>query len=299
MSKLLRAMSADGSAQILVLNSTDTVRDAMEVHHCAPTPAIALGRVLTAASLMGSTLKDKGNTITVSFRGDGVNGHILAVADYMGNVKGYVQNPEIDTPAVAWGRANVRGAVGKGTLNVIKDTGEKEPYIGIVNLDSGEIAEDIAHYYAESEQVPTVCALGEVMRGGKVISAGGFIVMLMPMADPTTVTQLEKNVDALGAFSALLQQGLTNEEIAGRVFAQIPFDVFDEYEVGYHCDCSRDRMGRALLTLNPMDLFNILKEDHKIEIGCQFCGKKFTFTGDDIEQIRIDQGLAKPRKNKE
>lgn len=299
MSKLLRAMSSDGSAQILVLNSTDTVRDALAIHHPAPTPAAALGRVLTAASLMGSTLKDKGNTVTVSFRGDGVNGHILAVADYMGNVKGYVQNPESDTPVKASGRPDLRRAVGKGTLNIVKDTGEKEPYIGIVNLVSGEIAEDIAHYYAESEQVPTVCALGEVMQGGKVISAGGFLAMLMPMADPAVVTQLEKNVNGLGVFSALLRQGLSNEEIAGRVFADIPFDVFDEYEVGYRCDCSRDRMGRALLTLNPMDLFNILKEDHKIEIGCQFCGKKFTFTGDDIEQIRIEQGLAKPRKRKE
>lgn len=295
MSKLLRAMCADGSAQILVQNSTETVRDAAKIHGCAPTPAAALGRVLTAASLMGSTLKDKGNTVTVSVRGDGVNGHILAVADYMGNVKGTVQNPTTDSPAKSWGGANLRRAVGKGTLNVVRDTGEKEPYIGIVNLVSGEIAEDVAHYYAESEQVPTVCALGEVMEGGKIVAAGGFLVMLMPMADPAVVDRLERNVGELGPFSNLLRQGLSNAEIAGRVLSGIDFDVFDEYEVGYACDCSRERMGNALLTLNPMELYNILVQDGKIEIGCQFCGKKFTFTGDDIEKIRIAAGKAKPR----
>ncbi|MGM9680720.1 MAG: Hsp33 family molecular chaperone HslO [Eubacteriales bacterium] len=295
MSKLLRAMSADGSAQILVLNSTDTVNDAMKIHHCAKTPAVALGRVLTAASMMGSTLKDKGNTVTVNVRGDGVNGHILAVSDYMGNVKGTVQNPGTDSPTQS-GRVNMRRAVGKGTLNVVKDTGEKEPYIGIVNLVSGEIAEDVTHYYAESEQVPSVCAIGEVAEGDHFKAAGGFLVMLMPMADPKTVERLEANVEKLGAFSDLLRRNLSNYDIAARVFDGIPFDVFDEYEVGYRCDCSRDRMGKALLTLHPMELYNILAEDHQIELGCQFCGKKFAFTGDDIEKIRIREGKAKPRK---
>lgn len=288
-------MTVDGSAQILVLNSTDTVNDAMKIHHCARTPAVALGRVLTAASIMGSTLKDKGNTVTVSVRGDGVNGHILAVADYMGNVKGYVQNPQTDSPAVN-GCVCLRKAVGKGTLNVVKDTGEKEPYIGIVNLDSGEIAEDVTHYYAESEQVPSVCAIGEVMEGDRFRAAGGFLVMLMPLADPGTVARLEENVRNMTGLSDLLRQNRTNLEIASKVFDQIPFDVFDEYEVGYRCDCSRERMGKALLTLHPMELYNILAQDHQIELGCQFCGKKFAFTGDDIEQIRIREGKAKPRK---
>lgn len=297
MSKLLRAMSADGSALILVQDSAQTVRDAVKIHGCAPTPAAALGRVLTAASLMGSTLKDKGGSVTLSVRGDGVNGHILAVSDYMGNVKGTVQNPGADSPAKrSGGGADLRRAVGKGTLNVVRDTGGKEPYVGIVNLVSGEIAEDVARYYAESEQIPAVCALGEVMENGQIRAAGGFLVMLMPLADPEMADRLERNVSALGPFSNLLKEGLSNEQIASRVLDGIPFDVFDEYEVGYRCDCSRSRMGRALLTLNPMELYNILAQDGKIETGCQFCGKKFTFTGEDIEKIRIAAGKAKPGK---
>ena len=172
MAKLLRGLTSDGSAQILILNSTDMVADAKKIHQTAPTPTAVLGRVLTATSLMGCTLKDKGNNITVNFRGDGKCGHVLAVSDYMGNVKGYVQNPTIDLPTLG-GIANIPAAVGKGTLNVVKDTGEKEPYIGITNLEKSDIAGDIANYYAESEQIPTVCALGMKQdRTGKVIAAG-------------------------------------------------------------------------------------------------------------------------------
>lgn len=289
-------MSADGSAQILVVNSTELVAEGARIHGCRPTPAAAMSRVFTAASLIGSTLKDKGNSVTVSVRGDGVNGHILAVADYMGNVKGTVQNPTVDSPRRA-GRIDVAGAIGGGTLNIVKDTGEKEPYVGIVALKSGEIAEDITEYYAESEQIPSVCALGERQDGGRITAAGGFLVMLLPFAQPATVAKLEENVAALGSFSDLLARGLSNAEIAGEVFRGIEFDIFDEYEVGYRCDCSRERMGRALLTIHPVELYNMLVQDGKIEVGCQFCGQKFTFNGDDIEKIRIAEGRAKPRNS--
>lgn len=289
-------MSQDGSAQILVLNSTEMVREAMKIHGAAPTPAAALGRVLTATSLMGSTLKDKGNTVTVNFRGDGPCGHVLAVSDYMGNVKGYVQNPTTDLPAKG-GKPDLVKAIGKGTLNVVKDTGEKQPYIGITNIVSGEIAEDIAKYYAESEQIPTVCSLGVKMGAdGKIAAAGGIMIQLLPFASDDTIAAIEKNLPAIAEVSALFAEQPDNLSIAEIAFNGIPFDVFDEYEVGYRCDCSRDRMGRALLTLNPVDLYNMLVEDGKIEVGCQFCNNKFTFTGSDIEQIRKDAGLVKEEK---
>lgn len=296
MKNLLRGMSQDGSAQILVLNSTEMVREVMKIHGTAATPTAALGRVLTATSLMGSTLKDKGNTVTVNFRGDGPCGHLLAVSDYMGNVKGYVQNPTTDLPSKA-GKPDLKTAVGQGTLNVVKDTGEKEPYIGITKIVSGEIAEDIAKYYAESEQIPTVCSLGvKLDPKGKVVAAGGILIQLLPFAAEETIAAIEANLDAISNASALFDEQPDNLSIAEIAFKGVPFDVFDEYEVGYHCDCSRERMGRALLTLNPVDLYNMLVEDGKIEVGCQFCNNKFSFTGSDIEQIRKDAGLVKEKK---
>lgn len=296
MGKLFRGMSQDGSAQILVLNSVDMVREAMKIHGTAPTQTAALGRVLTATSLMGSTLKDKGNTVTVNFRGDGPCGHLLAVSDYMGNVKGYVQNPDADLP-LSNGKPDLKRAIGQGTLNVVKDTGEKQPYIGITKIESGEIAEDIAKYYAESEQIPTVCSLGVKMGAdGRIIAAGGIMIQLLPFAAEETIAAIERNLPLISEVSALFAEQPDNQSIAEIAFKGIPFDAFDEYEVGYHCDCSRERMGRALLTLNPVDLYNMLVEDGKIEVGCQFCNNKFSFTGSDIEQIRKDAGLVKEKK---
>ena len=292
MAKLLRGLTSDGSAQILILNSTDMVEDAKKIHQTAPTPTAVLGRVLTATSLMGCTLKDKGNNITVNFRGDGKCGHVLAVSDYMGNVKGYVQNPTIDLPRLG-GLVNIPAAVGKGTLNVVKDTGEKEPYIGITNLAKSDIAGDVATYYAESEQIPTVCALGMKQdKNGKVVSAGGIMIQLLPFASEETITAIEKNLPIIQKVSSLFEEEPDNMAIANKIMEGIPFDVFDEYEVGYRCDCSRDRMGKALLTINPVQLYNILVEDGAIEVGCQFCNNKFSFTGADIEQIRKKEGKA-------
>lgn len=290
MGKLLRGLTSDGSAQVLILNSADIVEEAKKIHQTAPTPTAVLGRVLTATSLMGCTLKDKGNNITVNFRGDGKCGHVLAVSDYMGNVKGYVQNPSVDLPTVN-GKTDVAGAVGKGTLNVVKDTGEKEPYVGITNIVSGEIAGDIAAYYAESEQIPTVCSIGMKLDSkGKVVAAGGIMIQLLPFAAEATIQAIEKNLPIIAEASSLFEEMPDNHAIAEKILEGIPYDVFDEYTVGYHCDCSRDRMGRALLTLNPVDLYNILVEDGAIEVGCQFCNNKFSFTGSDIEQIRKKEG---------
>ncbi len=287
MGKLLRAMSSDGSAQILVLNSKDIVNKAIAYHKTQPTATAALGRVLTATSMMGSTLKDVGNNITVNFRGNGPCGHILAVTDYMGNVKGYVQNPDTDLPRKQNGKLDVSAAVGCGTLNVVKDTGEKEPYIGIVDIKSGEIAEDITAYYAESEQIPTVCALGVLVAPNRSCqAAGGILIQLLPFAAESTVSQIEKNLPAISSVSSLFDKGLTNLEIAKIAFENIPFDVFDEYEVNYKCDCSRDRMGKALCTLGPYELFDIFSKQKEVELGCQFCTMKYKFTAADVEKYR-------------
>lgn len=287
MSIISRGLTADGSARIFVINSKDIVNDAIGYHKTAPTATAALGRVLTAASMMGCMLKNKGNTITVNVKGDGPCGSILAVADYIGNVKGYVQNPAADPERKRLGKLDVGKAVGKGSLYVIKDEGQSEPYIGITNLVSGEIAEDITSYFATSEQMPTLCALGVLVApDGSCRAAGGVIIQLLPFADTAVVDQLEKNSIALSEVSHLFDQGLSNDEIAAIALKDIEYNMFDEFDVGYVCDCSRERMAKALITLNPAELDEIFEQQSEIETVCQFCNKKQKFTRGDIESFR-------------
>jgi len=290
MAEILRGMTKDGSAQILVINSKDIVNEAIRIHRTAPTATAALGRVLTATSLMGTTLKNKGNSLSVNFRGDGPSGHILAVSDYLGNVRGYIQNPHTDLPLNKLGKLDVGGAVGKGPLHVIKDVGEKEPYIGITNITSGEIAEDITAYYAESEQIPSLVALGVLVgTDGKCQAAGGVMIQLLPFADEKTIETIEKNAAALSNVSKLFDEGKSNLEIAEIALKDIEFDLFDTIDVGYKCTCSRKRVGRALLTLSPYELYNMLVKDEKIEVNCQFCDRVYTFVGEDIEKLRKEK----------
>lgn len=287
MAAISRGLTADGSARIFVINSKDIVNDAIGYHGTAPTATAALGRVLTAASMMGCMLKNKGNTVTVNVKGDGPCGSILAVADYIGNVKGYVQNPAADPERKRLGKLDVGKAVGRGSLYVIKDEGQSEPYIGITNLVTGEIAEDITSYFATSEQMPTLCALGVLVApDGSCQAAGGVIVQLLPFADSKIVDQLEKNSIALSEVSHLFDQGLSNDEIAAIAFKDIEFNMFDEFDVGYVCDCSRERMAKALITLSPAELDEIFEEQDEIETTCQFCNKKQKFVRKDIEDFR-------------
>ena len=283
MAEILRGMTRDGSAQILVINSSDMVNEAVRIHKTSPTATAALGRVLTATSLLGTTLKDKGNTLSVNFRGDGPCGHVLAVTDYLGNVRGYIQNPHIDLPRKANGKLDVSAAIGNGTLVVIKDVGEKEPYNGIVNIVSGEIAEDITAYYVESEQIPTLCALGVLVdRDYTCKAAGGVLVQLLPYAAEETVTQIEENAHLLVNVSSLFAQGKSCRDVMDLALNGIPYDLFDEIDVAYSCDCSRDRMMRALATVGKEDLTRILAEEGRIECECHFCDQKYSFTAEDL-----------------
>ncbi|MBE6639199.1 MAG: Hsp33 family molecular chaperone HslO [Ruminococcaceae bacterium] len=286
-SEILRAMTSDGSARIIVINSTDIVNTAIGMHHTASTATAALGRVLSAASMMGSLLKEKENSLTLNFRGDGPLGGVLAVSDYMGNVRGYAVNPACDIPRKANGKLDVGAAVGKGGLYVIRDEGGKEPYVGVTNIITGEIAEDITAYYAESEQIPSLCSLGVLVSpDGTCRAAGGVLVQLLPFADENVITILEQNAPGLSNISRLIDGGATVEEIAKIALAGIEFDVFDHYEVEYKCTCSRQRTLDALITLPEGDLAEIFEKENFMHTECHFCDAKYCFTKEDIENHR-------------
>lgn len=284
MAKILRGMSQDGSARILVADTRDIVNAAIGYHHTTPTASAALGRLLTATSMVGSLMGEEENRITFSVSGDGPIGKLLATADYYGNVKGYIENPAADLPLKKNGKLDVGGAVGRGTLAVIREDGSPEPHVGTVGLVSGEIAEDVTQYFAESEQVPTLCALGvTVDRDRTCLAAGGVLIQLLPFADEAVIARLEENAPALFDISRRFAEGMSLHEIAELAMEGIPFDVFDELEVGYVCDCSRERMLSAVRRIGKDEIGRMLDEevaeghDRSLEVSCRFCNASYRF----------------------
>lgn len=284
-STILRAMTQDGSARVLVINSRKIVNDMIGFHKTTPTATAALGRLVTATSVIGTMLPEDGDTVTISIQGDGEAGRLLAVGDYFGNVKGYIQNPLANPPKKPNGKLDVGAAVGAGTISFVKSVGAIEPQIGTIELVSGEIAEDIATYFAKSEQIPTVLSLGVLVDTDySCLAAGGVLIQLMPFPDEATVDLIERNAADLVNISRHFAAGLSNEQIMDIAMRDIPYDIFDTIEVDYKCDCSRHRMQEKIKSLGKGEILNMLDEQvaegkaRELTAVCRFCNSEYTFS---------------------
>jgi len=283
MGRIIRAISADASVVASAIDAKDIVSEIEKVHKTSAVVTAALGRLTIAASLMGFGLKGKDDSLTIRLSGNGPAGNLIAVSDSYGNVKSYVTNPIVELPLNAHGKLDVAGAVGKeGTLSVVKDLGLKEPYVSQVPIISGEIAEDITNYLATSEQVPTVCALGVLVNPDLTVNqAGGYLIQLLPFASDKTIDIIEKNVNNLPSITQMFSNGMTVDEIALKVLEGLEPNLLDDFDVAYKCDCSRERIESALISIGKTDLKE-MAQDENTEVQCHFCGKFYKFSSEEI-----------------
>ncbi len=287
MGKAVRMISDDGTLSVMAIDSTDIVEMAHFLHGTVGVTSAALGRLLTAASMMGAVLKGENQSVTLRINGGGPAGAVVAVADSKGNVKGYIGNPLADVPLNDKGKLDVAKVVGKeGTLTVMKDLNLKEPYVGQIPLVSGEIAEDITAYFAMSEQTPTVCALGVLVNkeNKHIITAGGFIIQLLPTADEGIIDRVENCIKDIQPVTTMLTMGLTPQEICREVLKGFNLELLDEFEPVYECKCNKERFARGLITLGKQELLEISK-DSSTEVNCHFCNKKYIFSSDEITEL--------------
>lgn len=286
MSELVRMISTDGTLTVIAVDSTDIINRMEKIHMTSAVTSAALGRLLTAASMMGAVLKGKDHSITLRLNGNGPAGSLIAVSDSEGNVRGYVANPVVEIPLNNKGKLDVAGAVGTdGTLTVMKDLGMKEPYIGQIPIVSGEIAEDITSYFATSEQLPSVCALGVLVNPDLSIqAAGGFIIQLLPTALDDTIDKVEECIKGIPSVTQMLTSGMTPEDICRSVLKTFDLEILDTAKPEYRCNCSRERVTKALLTMGKEELVD-MANDPFTEVDCHFCEKKYRFTSAEIRKL--------------
>ena len=288
--QLVRAISKDGMVKAVAVSTRDLTERARRIHKTLPVATAALGRTLAAASMMGNALKDGGSSLTLQIKGDGPLGKILAVSDNLGNVRGTIDNPAVDIPLRSDGKLDVGAAVGcDGMLTVIRDLNMKEPYVGSVALLGGEIAEDLAAYFVESEQIPTACGLGVLVdRDQSVLTAGGYLIQLLPGAGEDIITMVEGGIMAAGPVTKLLQEDSDPESLLKRVMPDFELEILETSPIEYRCYCSRERMERALISLGPEELQKMIAEQGDAELTCRFCDNAQKFTKAQLEDMLVN-----------
>ena len=288
MDKIIRCITSDGAIMASAIDASDIVFTAKKLHNLSRSATAALGRLLCATSMMGNMLKQKDAFINLRVLGDGEMGAVVAVGDSRGNVRGNVENPGCSTEYYNSGKINVAKAVGRnGTLSVMRDYGTGDPYIGQVELCSGEIAEDITNYFATSEQIPTVCALGVLINkeDGEVLLAGGLLIQLLPGAYDEAIDRLEENVKNLEPVTTMLAKGMSILDICKTALQGFEVEVLDENPVNYVCSCSREKLERYFMTMSDEEIRTLPDESGKTEAVCQFCNKRYAFTREDLERL--------------
>lgn len=284
---LVRATAADAQVRAFAVTARDTVETARAAHDTSPVMTAALGRLLCAGAMMGSMMKGEADILTLQVQGDGPAGGLTVTADSKGRVKGYAVNPQVILPPNSQGKLDVGGAVGAGSLRVIKDLGLKEPYVGQTQLQTGEIAEDLTYYFAASEQVPSSVGLGVLMeKNNTVKQAGGFIVQLMPFAEGNVIEKLEANLSRIHSVTKLLEDGNSPEQILGILLEGMDMEILSDMPVEFYCNCSRERVAKALYSIGKKEMDEMIKDGEPIEVKCHFCNTAYRFSVEDLVQIR-------------
>lgn len=283
---IVRATAADASIRAFAVNAKEMTETARESHNTSPVMTAALGRLLAAGAMMGSMMKGEQDVLTLQIQCSGPAKGLTVTADSKGNVKGFVSNPNVDLPPNAQGKLDVGGALDLGVLSVIKDMGLKEPYVGQCQLQTGEIAEDLTYYFATSEQIPSAVGLGVLVDKDGVRQAGGFIIQLMPFTEDAMIEKLEKRISEIDSVTNMLERGLSPEGILEEILGDFGLEITDTLETRFFCDCSKEKVSRALSTISKKDLDDIINDGESIEVKCQFCNKAYTFDIDELKEIR-------------
>lgn len=283
---IVRATAANNQIRAFAATTKELVETARAAHNTSPTATAALGRLLTGGAMMGSMMKGEKDILTLQIKCNGPIKGLTVTADPNGNVKGYVNNPEVMLPPSEKGKLDVGKAVGAGVLSVIKDMGLKEPYVGQTHLVSGEIAEDLTNYFAESEQVPSAVALGVLMnKNNTVRRAGGFIIQLMPFADEEVIDKLEKKINSITSITALLDQDMTPEMILEEVLGELGVEIMEKSETRFYCNCDKERVEKAIISIGKKDIQEMIDDGEPIEVNCHFCNEHYHFSVDELKEI--------------
>lgn len=283
---IVRATAANNQIRAFATTTKETVEAARQAHNTSPVATAALGRLLTGGAMMGSMMKNDSDMLTIQIKGDGPIGGLTVTADSKGNVKGYVEHPEVMLPPNAQGKLDVAGALGIGLISVIKDMGLKEPYVGQTILQTSEIAEDLTYYFATSEQVPSSVGLGVLMEHDNTVKqAGGFIVQLMPFVDDDVVDRLEANIKKISSVTSMLDKGMTPEEILEEVLDGFEVEVKDTMPAQFYCNCTKERVEKAIISIGKKDIQEMIEDGKPIEVNCHFCGKSYEFSVEELKTL--------------